>query len=93
MLSRANQTNQKLESLLNRIGEVPAQNHTPARPPQQFTQARPVLGIRCPQCKKRALRRATKVNFTDRLAALVLLRKMRCRYCRYTELRFVFDKS
>jgi hypothetical protein len=39
------------------------------------------------------LRRAKKVNFTDRLAALVLLRKMRCRYCRYTELRFVFDKS
>jgi len=52
-----------------------------------------VLGIRCPQCKKRALRRAKKVNFTDRLAALVLLRKMRCRYCRYTELRFVFDKN
>lgn len=93
MLSRANQTNQKLETLLNRIDEVPAPSEGPTRAPQQFTQQRPVLGIRCPQCKKRALRRAKKVNFTDRLAALVLLRKMRCRYCRYTELRFVFDKS
>jgi hypothetical protein len=49
--------------------------------------------MRCPRCNKRALRKAKRETFIERLAALVLFRPYRCRYCRYFEMRFIFEEG
>ena len=89
-------TNEQMEELLGRIDSV-CKGLTPLassmNPGPRFTAQRPVLGVRCPQCNKRALRKAKRDSTVTRLAVLVLFQPYRCRYCRYSEFRFMFDGS
>ncbi len=96
-LQASNKTNSQIEEVLARIDSV-CKGRTPSPStlnpgPRIFTAQRPVLGVRCPQCNKRALRRDKVQTAVTRLAALILFRPYRCRYCRYSEYRFLFDKS
>jgi hypothetical protein len=89
-------TNAQMEELLGRIDSV-CKGLTPSassmHPAPRFTAQRPVLGVRCPQCNKRALRKAKRDSAVTRLAAMILFQPYRCRYCRYSEFRFMFDGS
>jgi hypothetical protein len=84
--------NERMEDLIHRIEDLcnarsPAQHSGGA----MFKSPRPVLGIRCPRCNKRALRRGKRETFVERIAILALLRPYRCRYCRYFEMRFILE--
>lgn len=95
-LQPGNKINAQMEELMGRIDSV-CKGLTPSassmNPGPRFTAQRPVLGVRCPQCNKRALRKAKRDTTVTRLAALILFQPYRCRYCRYSEFRFMFDDS
>jgi hypothetical protein len=86
------QVNAQMEDLIRRIGDL-CDARAPLSPNRAplFRKQRPVLGIRCPRCNKRALRRAKTVTALERLAMLVLFRPYCCRYCRYFEMRFLLE--
>jgi hypothetical protein len=87
-----NQVNARMDDLIHRIEDLcnaRSPDHNSAGP--IFKNPRPVLGIRCPRCNKRALRQAKRETFIERIALLLLFRPYRCRYCRYFEMRFILE--
>ncbi len=96
-LAASYRTNARMEELIGRIVHLRnarnASRFISPQPVRSFHTQRPGLGLRCPQCNKRALRKAKRKTLVETLAVMFLFTPYRCRYCRYYEMRSMLEDA